>query len=171
MGWQDQTWGATPILAGVYFLSLSSIDRIGMSFFFLSCFFSAQREQVLFTKGLDILLQHIGQPQTHTTEQTQQFGAADISAYTFFSSSMSYLGFAYLQFCRLVLITVQTFFHHSFTIISIFIEGACLAGFLRFCFLFASDSLSYICFISTSYPGDFAPLVFTRGKAELVCCM
>lgn len=180
---RSETWGATSILAGVYFslpfFDLISFWRIGMIFF--SSLFSTQENietrGFLFTKGLDILLQHTGQP--HHTQQNRhsnsKIAASRYRYLSFYLFLILFFGFYCIQFCfsavwfRLVL---RFSSHHSFTIISIFIEGACLVGFLWILFPCRfSFSLSYIYFISTSCPGDFVPLVFAGDEDQQACRM
>lgn len=80
----------------------------------------------------------------HTHNRTDRAaGNCCIKTTNISSSHLGFIAFSFTFYC-LILINAS-FSYHSFSIISIFIEGACLVGFFCvFCYLFASHSLSYI---------------------------
>lgn len=144
MGWQDQNLGGDPYSCRSFFLSiLNLIERIGMSFspYLFGSWKFRNSKGVLFTSGLERITATYRATTTHTTGQAKQLdntASTDILAYTFSSSSFGALLHLSLLFglCCSIFDYCSVSFSSHIHYHSIFIEGACLVGFLWISFSF-----------------------------------
>lgn len=183
---RSKHWGATSILAGVFYFFhfLSSIwflfDALGWVFF---SFFSVQENietrSVLFTKGLEHITTTYRATTTEQTEQLENTGAASRYRYPSLYLFSHPLFWAFLHsvllfaLCCLIFWLLFSFFFSSFIQYHFDLHRGGLLGwpFCVFCYLFASHSLSSYIFLYQLHALKTLFLSFRQEEDQQACCM